>query len=260
MNCLNYFARWNFLAVAVLFALATFGLPSSAMGQDTAKSMLQLAGKTAKQARSKKGEERAKVYREALVAYSKVVDNWPDALKEKARAFVETGRLHRKLKETPQALTAFEAALATPGQARAHVMALESMASLHRKQKNLKGVRETYERLIRDCAGEDRSCAKAKLSLASLARRAHQWNESDRLAKSVLDDTPQLWRENVDAGNAIVSGLIKRREWRKALDSLKAQDEFLRSRFESTETWAKVQKAMAKMSARRTLTPVTESD
>ena len=102
--------------------------------------------------------------------------------------------------------------------------------------------------------------AEAGLALASIARKRKRWKSALDWAQRVLDSHPTLWRENVDAANVVCNVLASCRQWTQATARLAELDALMEERFGQSESWASVQKALEKMSARKLLTPIPVSD
>lgn len=247
---------WGGLLAAVTILLAA----QPALAQNDAKSMLGVGRKQEKAAVGLKGEERAKALGAALATYEEIGRTWPDALPEKAEAKLRASSLLRRLDRESDALTALDEVLQIAGQAKAHARALMEKGGLLRKLKRFDEARAAWQRLIDDLADQPGAVADARLSIAKLARQLKDWDGAAEQAELVLTQHADLWRENVEACDLLVSIHVKRRDWPKALAALDACDKRLEERFGGTEIWPKVEKAMAKMSSRKQLTPADEDE
>ncbi len=228
----------------------------TATAQEDAKSMLQVARKQESLARGKKGEERARILREACAVYRKVPETWPESTGECARAWLALGRLNARLNDTASARDAYEAVLNADASAKLKIRALEGLAGMARKAKDWKGCLDALEAIVTGYPDHPKAVASALLAQGKTYRRRKQWQAAMTKADKVLSAFPTLWRSNVAAADLALGVLTDTRHWPEAIAKLAEFDRLLEKRFQNEESWPKVQAAMAKMRARKRLTPL----
>lgn len=248
-----FIQRFSHFCLALLLAVSCGG---TAHAQDTPASLLTLANKQASLAKGQPDAEKKVAIRKSIDLYQSIPKQWPAALKECAKAHLQAATLERKLGNTEAAMDCFQEVLKVKDQFGIHAEAYLSMASLHRKKKNYAEAATCLESLLEHCANENRSCAKARLVLGSLARQQSKHLDAMQHARDVLDKHPGLWRENVDAAQLYLSILIKCHRWDEAQKELADLENKIKERFGKTDKIASVNGALAKMSAKRKLTPI----
>ena len=238
-----------FMVAAALVAVDT-------PAQDTPDSALKVARKQEKQAVGTKGSARDKHLRRAVDMYRSVIERWPKAEEQKSEAYLRMGELQKKLGETTEAMTNVDLALATPGRPNTLARAGLFRAKLLVARKQYDEATASLRVVVEKFAKQEGHAAEALLKMTSIALRRKNWSEADAAAQKLLDVYPTRWRDNVDAANYLVRSLVNRRRWVDAIAKLEEIDTFLRTRFADHPKRTSVEKAMAKMSARKTLTPV----
>lgn len=228
--------------------------------QDTPKSALTAAKKQAAQAVGKDGEARKAELLKAVEMLKEVLKKWPDAAESVAEANLRIGDLLGQCGDKTGAHEAIDRAIQVEGVAAVRAEALLAKASLHRKDKEFEKAKGALKRVIAECAEKEASCAEAMLALASLARREKAWDEMAEFGAKVLEKYPSRWKENVEASDLICGSLIKKKEWQKAQQKLDELDKLLGDRFQQSEKWPSVEKAMKTMTSRRILTADVEGD
>ncbi len=243
--------------LCVMFSAAlALASPGISAAQDDAKTMLQVARKQEAAARGKKGEERARILREACAIYRKVPETWPESAEECARAWLALGRLQARLDDVSSARSAYEAVLEGEGAARLKIQAHEGLATLARRAKDWKGCLDALQAVVSGYPDHPNAVASALLAQGRLHRRRKQWRSAMSKGEKVLAEFPTLWRSNVAAEDLIVGVLTDARHWPEAMEKLSQLDTLLEKRFQGHPSWPRVQQAMAKMKARKRLTPL----
>ncbi|MFT7618048.1 MAG: tetratricopeptide (TPR) repeat protein [Planctomycetota bacterium] len=250
----HLFSRFGF---AMLMAIFSCGVSQA---QDSPASLLTLANKQASLAKGQPAEEKMAATRKAIDLYQTIPKKWPEATKECARAHLLTGALEQRLGNTKTAMTRYEDVLKVKDEMSTHADALLALASLYRKQKSNAQAVSCLNKLIADCSEVKKACAKARLNLGSIARQEKRYIDAMQFARDVLDKHENLWRENVDAVQLYLSILIKCRRWDEARKEMNVLDAKLKQRFAQSERVKSVNGALAKISARRMLTPVPVSN
>ena len=241
------------LSLSFLCALL---LSVAGAAQDSPKSLLALARKQEGLAKGQEKEARVPVYEKALELYLQVPGRWPEALAEGSRALLSAAALEKKLGRAEKAHEHLDEVLKIDNRPVEHARALQMKASLYRRAKDYQKAREALQRLLEICAGESKACAKARLSLGSLARQEKRFQDALQRAAEVLEKHPLCWRENVDAVQLHLSVLMKNRQWVQAIAALKEFEERLLERFKDSPKADSVKKALAALPARKALTPI----
>ena len=244
--------------VALIFGILSSAAPLRA--QETPQDFLKIAKKQEKLARAATPAEKIEIYEKALAVYKELTERWPTAKKEVAQAYFNAAKLSLRLKRNEEALASFQEVLKQEGQTTMHSKTLMAMSSYHRKAKQLDEAQKDLQRILDDCADSRKDCAKARILLGNMAKKAKKMKTAIRWANSVLDEHPDAWRENVDAAQLIVGVYAQCRRWQEAKGMLLELDQKLRERFRETKFAGPLERALGKMSSRRMLTPVAIED
>lgn len=228
-------------------------LPWTTAAQDNGRSLLSAARKRALDARGKEGAERTKVYEDCVRLLVLVPERHPKEKAAVARAWLELGRTYRRLDRKKEAEDAFNRVLLVPDEQRPCCDALHALASLLRKQKRRDEAKKALRRLVDGFPGQARSRALALIRLAGLERDAKNYDGADTLLRQCLKEHGDLWRQSVDALNALVSMKVRQKDMQGAREALEAHTASLRARFAGTDDEERLENALMKMSSRSRL-------
>lgn len=228
-------------------------LPWAAVGQDGGRSLLSAARKRALDARGKEGVERAKVYEDCVRLLILVPERYPEEKAAIARAWLELGRTYRRLDRLKEAEDAFNKVFRVPEEQRPCCDALHDLASLYRKSKRREDAATALQRVVDGFPGQARSRALALIRLAGFARDAKKYDRAEALLRQCLKEHGDLWRQSIDALDALVALRLRRKDVRGARGALDAHTASLRARFAGTDEEERVESALMKMSSRARL-------
>jgi tetratricopeptide (TPR) repeat protein len=248
------------LPLTLLSALLLSLFGSDLRAQSSAAEAYSLARKKVSNLKGLKGEERRQGQEEALEAFALVVQKFPEAREEVARARFEMAQIERRLGRGQAAAKTLADIEASAGPARIRAKALDLAARIAKSEKRYDEAEGHWRTLIDRHPGETRLAGEARLSLAKLFRKQKAWGKARAELEVLLEDSKTGWRRAVDAADALVGLYVARRDWMAAIEKLGAMDAMLRQRFGSDETSGALENAMRKMSSRKALTAVPEKD
>jgi tetratricopeptide (TPR) repeat protein len=237
----------RFMTCAMVLATTLLsGLPA----QDTAKGLLELAGKKAATAKGRTADEAAAILKDAAGMYEQVATRFPAAKAEGARSHLEVGRIRRKLNDLPGAEAALkEASLATE-EPRIATEALHDLASVYRKTKRLPEAQQALERIVAEFASEPRQRAEALSRLASLHRAAKRMDAAEAALRQILADHGDLFSHAIDALDDLVVLKIGQGREAEARSLHASHGEALKARFNGTRYESRVQPALDRIATR----------
>lgn len=233
---------------------------ASLSAQSSADDAYALARKRLASLKGLKGEDRRKGQEDALTSFGLVVEKFPDATEEVARARYEMAGLERRLGRPERAMTLLADIEGSAGPARIRAKALDLSARIARAQGKADLAENQWRALIDRHPGQTRLVGEARLSIAKLAKKLKQWKKARVETETLLAETNTGWRLAVDASDFLVGLYVARRDWTAARAKLTEVESTLRGRYGDGEGGAKLEAALAKMSARKVLTPIPEGD
>ncbi len=210
--------------IGVLVTLSAAASPARAADvprQESAEAQLKLAVSTQRKSIRKQGEERKAILAEAIAAYAKVKEYFPQDHRQCATAALRIGDLHRSLKEADRAIAAYNEALQYAEETRTGARALEQIGHVQRRSKRIDEAMASYR------AVADRFAAEA-----SVAARSLVWAAKCQLAKkdvaggrqtlrSVIERFPEESGAVVDAFDLIGTSLVDEKKIAEAEAVLK---------------------------------------
>ncbi len=241
------------LGAFILILLVT---SQGGMAQDSPASMLSLAKKQAALAKGQPQLEASAALKKAIALYEQVPEKWPEAASENAKSFLGAAVIDRKLGNSESALKRLATGLKTDAQPAILADLYMTKASIHRRLKQLDQATATLKELLERCSSESKDCAKARLVLGSIARRQKRYVDAMQQARDVLEKHEDAWRENVDAIQLFLSILIKCHRWDEAKKELATLEQQILVRFAGSKKLDSIKKALARLPARRMLTPL----
>jgi tetratricopeptide (TPR) repeat protein len=222
------------------------------IGQDTGNEILAAARKRASEARGQEGPARVAVFEDALRILDLVVERHPDDAAACSRAHLERGRILRRLERTSAAEHALRQVLESASEERPAADALHELASLYRKAKRneeaLAALLEVVEK--HPAAGMPR--ARALIRAAGLKRdRLKDPEGAIQLLRQTLREYGDLWRQSVDALDALVTLVARTEGADAARQVLTSHREALTTRFAETRHAERVARALEAMRCHR---------
>ena len=231
-------------------------LPWEAAGQDSGRSLLSAARKRALDARGKNGVARTKVYEDCVRLLTLVPERYPEQKAALARAWLELGRTYRRLDRLKEAEAAFNKVFRVPEEQRPCCDALHELASLYRKGRRREEAVRALQRVVDGFPGQARSRARALNRLAGFARDAKEDDRAEALLRQCLKEHGDLWRQSIDALDALVALRLRQKDVRGARGALDAHTASLRARFAGTDAEKRGESALMKMASRARLAKV----
>ena len=225
-------------------------LAAAVEGQDSGRTLLSAAKKRALDARGKEGEARAVVLEDCARLLAAIPERFPDEKPAVARAWLELGRVHNRLDRTMEATAAFERVLEIKEEHRTCCDALHELASIHRKKKRPEVAIAALDRIVAEFPSQSRSRARALIRMASLHRGVGRIDRAEVALNRCMKEHGDLWRQSVDALNALVSLKLKVNDPQVARRVLDAGTASLRARFAGTKDEQRLEAALAKMTSR----------
>lgn len=219
-------------------------------GQDTGRSLLSAARKRAREARGLEGAERAAIFEDTLRILRMVPERFPDERPAVARAWLEMGRLLRRLDRGEEAVEALEKACTFTEEQRPVCDALHELASHYRKLREREQARAVLRRIVDEYPSQARPRARALIRMASLHREEKSYEKAEELLLQCLEEHGDLWRQAVDALDALVALKLRMKDIPGARSALDRHSKSLRARFAGTSLEARLERALMKMRSR----------
>ena len=237
------------LMMMVLLFAAAGGLRA----QDTGMSMVSAAMKTVGQATGMKGAERDAILEDGLRILMKVPESFPKDEPAVARAWLEIGRLQKRLARLDAALASLAKVLDHPGETRRCCDALHEMGGLHRRQKEREKAVMALTRVLTEFPKEKRSCADALVRIGGLKREMKDLEGAEAAFRQCLMDYGTLWRPSVDALDRLVGLYLRKKDEAGAREVHDKESKILVERFANGPEAEKVKRALSKMNSRARL-------
>lgn len=238
------------LRTLMIGALLCGLLPSVLDAQDSGRALLSAARKRAMDARGKEGEERAAVLRDCERILAVIPEKYSNEKPAVARAWLELGRTRKRLGKLKEAQAAFEKVLLDRNEQRPCCDALHELASLHKKGKRPAEAIAALQDVVKSYPTQARSRARALIRMGGLYRDMKQMEQAEAMWRQCLKEHGDLWRQSVDALNALVALKLRAKDVREARRILDAHTAALRSRFAGTKEEERLEAALAKMTSR----------
>jgi len=228
-------------------------LPAIVDAQDGGRALLSAARKRSLDARGKEGPERVAILEDCERMLAAIPERFPDDRPAVARAWLELGRTRKRLGRTKDAAAALNNVLMVKEEQRPCCDALHELASLHRKAKRLDAAVSALETLVKDYPMQARSRARALVRIGGLYRSMRQFDKADGVLHQCLKEHGDLWRQSVDALNALVALKLSAKDPREGRRLLDAHTAALRARFAGSDDEERLEAALAKMTCRARL-------
>ena len=221
--------------------------------QDSGRAMIAAARKRAAEARGLKGGERRKILEDALALVSQVPERFPSDTPSVARAWLESGRLERRLGREQKGREALAKVLEHPSEKRRCCDALHEIATSLRRVGQRKEAAAALSRLVAEFPDQARSRARALVRLGGVRRELKDVAGARSAYEQCLKEHGDQWRSAVDSLNGLVNLAVKEKDLPLARKTLKEKGEAIRSRFAGTRYERSSQRAFDKMSCLRQL-------
>lgn len=232
---------------------------ASVFTQDTAASVLAAARKRVQEAAGRKGPELEAPLKAGLVLLESIPTRFPEDTASVAKAWLEMGRIHRRLGATGPAEAAFKKTLETPSEAGVAADALQDLASLYRRQKRREDAAAALQRIVDEFGAVPGERATALIRLAGLHRDAKAFDQAEACLRRCLAEHGDLWRSAVDALDDLAALKLRQKDVAGAKELLQSHGESIKARFAGTASEDRVEAALEKMSSRQKLESLSKS-
>ncbi len=239
--------------------LAVLGLLGPVLAQDTGSSVLAAGRKRLEDAVGRKGAELTAVLEDGLRLLKTVPARFPEDRASSCRAWLEVGRVEKRLGRSTEAEAAFRKVLETPAEERPCCDALHDLATLHRKAKNADAAKAALQEVIDRFPGQPMERAHALIRLAGFHRDAKAFEQAEECLRRCLKEHGDLWRPAVDALDDLVALKLRQKETDEARKILDSHTEALRARFGGTGQEERIERALQKMPSRARLDGTVEA-
>lgn len=246
------------MRVSLLWLCVLVIVPSMAWGQSHPKSVLDVALKRVELAKRKAGIEQLTALAESLGAFEALVEKFPTAHAEKARALLESGRIKRRLGDFSGAESAWRRASVITSETRCATDALIELASMLRRQHKVPEAQAALEVVVKDFASEPRNHAEALLRLASLHRAEKRPDAAETALRKCLAEHPDIRVVALEALEALVVLKLDQSQPMEAAKVFKAVSQDLRSRFRDGRDAERTSLALDRIGVRLKIIPSVE--
>jgi tetratricopeptide (TPR) repeat protein len=173
--------------VGVLAAAAAAASGAEVPKRESAADQLKWAVSVERRSHKKSAAEKKAILAEAIEAFSKVKEYFPEDRKQCATAALRIGNLHRSLREADKALAAYQEALVYSEETRTAAMALEQIAHLQRRQNRLDEATASYRTVAERFAAE-----------GPIAARSLVWSAKCELKKKNVSGARETLRQMIE--------------------------------------------------------------
>lgn len=235
---------------SLMLLAVLLGTAQPIWSQESGRALVSAGRKRLQDARGKQGKERNAVLEDALRILRMVPEKFPKEGAAVARAWLESGRILRRLGRVEEAQGALERVLEVEGEARPACDALHELATLYTRARKRDKATAALQRIVSEHPQQGMSRARALIRLASLQRRAKQVSAAEELLRRCLKEHGDLWRPSIDALDALVSLKIKSKDLKQARSLLASHGEAIAARFADSPVEGRVRRALQKMKSR----------
>ncbi len=224
---------------------------SLAFGQAASGPTLLTAGRKKVQEASKSAGGKAdQALQDAMAIFQRVTTECPEDAPSLARAWLEIGRIQRRLGKAGEAKSAFEKAIALPGEERTLCDALLDLSTLARRAGRLEEAETHLRRIVEKHASQGSARAQALLKLGSVLKEARRDADAEACLRQCLADHGDRWRTAVDALDDLVMLKLRSEQMGEARKILEEHSAAMKARFAGTPTEPRLEKALQRMAGR----------
>jgi tetratricopeptide (TPR) repeat protein len=208
---MNGIRRAGVAAMAVGIA-ASVAWGAEVPRKDNADEQLRFAVAQQRRAIKKSGEEKKAILGEAIAAYSKVREWFPQDHKRAAAASLRIGNLYRSLRDGDKAIAAYKDAMQFPEESHVAAAALEQIGLVERRMSHLDQSIASLRSVAEQYSGESAIAARALVTGAKVQLQKKDVAGARQTLRQVIEKFPEEETAVINAFDALATTYVEEKK------------------------------------------------